>query len=94
MAGDLFDFGFDDPAPAEVKAPAPKPAPPASVSPPINRAEKGSPPAPCARRAFAGGYRCRVGGGDACYSDNNGQSWFCRGHVPPGFLPADRGAKA
>jgi hypothetical protein len=81
MAGDLFDFGFDDPAPAELK---PKAAPPPAPA---------APAAPCTRRAFAGGYRCRVGGGDACYSDNNGQSWFCRVHVPRGFLPADREAR-
>ena len=85
MAGDLFDFGFDDPAPAEVKAPAPKAAPPPAPA---------AKPAPCARRAFAGGHVCRVGGGDASFSDNSGQSWFCRGHAPRGFFPAEREGKA
>jgi hypothetical protein len=81
MPGDLFDFGFDDPAPSEVKKPAPAPAPPPPEPAKIE---------PCARRPWSGGYRCRVGGGDACFSDNNGGSWFCRIHAPRGFFPADR----
>jgi hypothetical protein len=75
---DLFDFGFDDPAPEELPAAAPPPPPP---------------PAPlvkCPRRRWSGGYACRVGGGDACFSDNNGASWFCAPHAPRGFFPADR----
>jgi hypothetical protein len=74
---DLFDLGFDDPAPAELKpAAAPAPAP--------------EPARPCARKARPGGYVCRVGKGDACFSDDNGRTWFCRGHAPRGFFPADR----
>jgi hypothetical protein len=76
---DLFDFGFDDPAPEELPAPAPPPPPPATA-----------PLVPCARKRWSGGYACRVGGGDACFSDNNGASWFCAGHAPRGFFPADR----
>lgn len=78
---DLFDFGFDDPAPAELRPPAPKPAPPPAPAP----------AGPCERRARAHGYVCRVSGGDACFSDDSGRTWFCRRHAPRGFFPADRG---
>lgn len=69
---DLFDFGFDDPAPAEVKAPPP-PSPPAR-------------PERCERKAYPGGYVCRVGGGDASFSDNLARTWFCRRHAPADFF--------
>ena len=76
---DLFDIGFDDPAPAP---PAPKVEPP-SEPPPAKAVA-------CDRPRWNHGNVCRVGGGDACYSDNGGLSWFCRSHRPPGFLPAER----
>lgn len=44
----------------------------------------------CERKARNGGKVCRVGGGDACFSDNGGQTWFCRKHRTRGFLPSDR----
>lgn len=74
---DLFDFGFDDPAPAELK----KAPPPAKAAPR---------PSKCDRPAYAGGYVCRVGGGDASFSDNSGHSWFCRRHAPVGFFARER----
>lgn len=77
---DLFDFGFDDPAPAEVKKPLPAPPPP---PPPAA-------PRPCERRAWTNGHVCRVGGGDACFSDDSGRTWFCRIHAPRGFFVKDR----
>lgn len=46
---------------------------------------------PCTR-PFTGepSHRCRIGGGDAGYSDNGGRSWFCGAHRPRDFLPKDR----
>lgn len=76
---DLFDFGFDDPAPTELPPPAPPPAPPLPEA-----------PLPCDGPARPGGYVCRVGKGDAFMSDNGGLSWFCRTHRPPGFFPHER----
>lgn len=84
---DLFDVGFDDIAPAPSPAPArPTAPPPAPPPPPSLKAD-------CCRPAWEGGHVCRVGGGDACYSDDNGRTWFCPKHVPAGFLPADRVSK-
>lgn len=74
---DLFDFGFDDPAPAELK---PAPAPPPAQAPA---------PKPCARKAWSLGHVCRVGKGDASFSDNGGLSWFCGGHAPADFFPPE-----
>lgn len=79
---DLFDFGFDDPAPSEVKAPAAK-----AKAPPPAQADAS---VPCERRAFAAGYACRVGKGDASFSDNLGRSWFCRTHAPRDFFEHQR----
>ena len=43
------------------------------------------------RSAHTGsGYRCRVGGGSAPYSEDGGRTHFCRKHRPWGFLPGER----
>jgi hypothetical protein len=49
-----------------------------------------APASPCPRPAD-GGYVCRVGGGAATLSDNDGFSWFCDQHAPKGFWPHERG---
>lgn len=69
---------FGDAVPAD-RPIAPPPAPPRAAAPLT----------PCTR-PFVGPYRCRVGGGDASFSDDDGRSWLCRAHLPPGFLPQQR----
>lgn len=54
------------------------------------------PATPCPRpyspspSPYVASYRCRVGGGDACYSDDAGRTHFCAVHRPAGFLPGKR----
>lgn len=87
-----FDL-FGDPEP---EAPVPAPTPPRADPAAAHRAaweaqHAGAAQEPClAPRWGAGDYRCRVGGGSAAFSDNNGHSHFCMKHRPYGFLPSER----
>jgi hypothetical protein len=47
---------------------------------------------PCTR-PFSGHYTCRIGGGDAAFSDDSNKTHFCRAHAPFGFFPHERGAR-
>lgn len=79
---DLFDFGFDDPAPGE--------AAPAVDAPEPVQAKAPTPAKRCKRPKTRAGYACRVGGGDACFSDDMCRTWFCREHAPEMFFAAAR----
>lgn len=57
-------------------------------NPASNPVEKRDTPCP---RPADGGYICRVGGGAASLSDNDGFSWFCPVHRPAGFYAHERG---
>lgn len=74
---------FDAPASPRNPAPAPEKVPDA---PP----EKAKPALPCVKPWDGVNHKCRVGGGDAPFSDNGGLSWFCKWHAPPRFFPGDR----
>lgn len=51
-----------------------------------------SPAAPvaCVRPAYPNGKTCARGGGDACFSVDNGKTWLCRNHVPADFFAGAR----
>lgn len=80
-----FDLFADDPAPHTPPAPQLSPERQAFEA---KRQEAAA--QPCLRPRPAHGYRCRVGGGDACFSDDGGVSHFCMKHRPWGFLVSER----
>jgi hypothetical protein len=86
MSGNLDLFAPSPAAQPKPKAPALAPYEPTPPAPSVTMNAGQA----CARRATEGGHVCRVGGGDASFSDDDGKTWFCVDHRPAGFLPKDR----